>query len=311
MNRSHPESNASELDNVDRKCFLRISVVTLFPEMFEALTSSGITRRAFEQGVVELKLVNPRDFTNDKLCTVDDRPYGGGPGMVMKIEPLERALLACIDEFTSSASDDCKVFCDKALEKKRGEFEVIYMSPQGELLDRSLLADLVSTLDGAVKIKDASCAESFSDTNITKQLVIIAGRYEGIDERFIEKYVDREVSIGDYVLSGGELAAMVLLDGIIRRLPGVLGAAESVEQDSFENGLLDCPHYTRPEQYLDQRVPDVLLSGDHKRIALWRRQQSLGRTWLRKPALLNEQNLSESDQRLLDVFKTAHYDEKI
>jgi len=309
MNRSHSENSASELGNVDRKCFLRISVVTLFPEMFDALTSSGITRRAFEQGAVELNLVNPRDFAEDKHRTVDDRPYGGGPGMVMKIEPLERALLACIGEGTYSAND-YKVFCDKALEKKRAEFEVIYMSPQGELLDRSLLAALVGASDEDAELGDAPCAESSIDeTGIAKQLVIIAGRYEGIDERFIEKYVDREISIGDYVLSGGELASMVLLDGIIRRLPGVLGAAESVEQDSFEDGLLDCPHYTRPEYYFDQRVPDVLLSGDHKRIALWRRQQSLGRTWLRKPALLNEQNLSESDQHLLDVFKKAHCDE--
>lgn len=237
---------------------MKIRIVTLFPEMFTALTESGITRRALEKGLLELKLLNPRDFTDDKHQTVDDRPYGGGPGMVMRVEPLTRAVAA--------AQLDLGV--------PRESTKRIYLSPQGRCLDK----------EGIVELGNE------------ENLILVCGRYEGVDERFIESEVDEEWSIGDYVLSGGELPAMVLLDALIRKLPAALGDEQSAEQDSFENGLLDCPHYTRPEvldmadseQQAGSGVPDVLLSGDHKKIADWRLQQSLVRTWLRRPDLIEK-----------------------
>lgn len=243
----------------------RFDVISLFPEMFDALTRSGVTRRAFESGVYELVLWNPRDFSQSAYRAVDDRPYGGGPGMVMMADPLEKAIRMAKQRQRSSGGKDARV---------------IYFSPQGRLLDHAVVTEL-EQLDG---------------------LVLLAGRYEGVDERLIERYVDEELSIGDYVLSGGELPAMVLMDTIIRRIPGVLGDSESAVQDSFVNGLLDCPHYTRPETWEGVEVPPVLMSGNHADIERWRLKQSLGRTWKRRPELLARLDLSAEQRRLLDEY---------
>lgn len=245
----------------------KIAIVTLFPEMFSALTGYGITSRAIKQGLLAITYVNPREFTEDNHQTVDDRPYGGGPGMVMKIEPLK----AAISQAKACVGNNAKV---------------IYLSPQGRLIKQSV-------------VKRFAEAESYA------QLVLVAGRYEGIDERLIESEIDEEWSIGDYVLSGGELPAMVLLDAIIRLLPGALGHPDSASEDSFSQGLLDCPHYTRPEVYRDQVVPAVLLSGNHKHIRAWREQQSLQRTWLRRPELLTGVELSPAQQKLLEDVKQS------
>ena len=245
---------------------LQLDVITLFPEMFEAVRRQGVTGRAEERGVYELRLWNPRDFTDDNYRTVDDRPYGGGPGMVMLAEPLERAILAAKARQVQAGA---------------GEARVIYLSPQGRLLDQATVARLAK-LAG---------------------LVLLAGRYEGVDERLIRRQVDEEVSIGDYVLSGGELPAMVLMDALLRQLPGVLGDPESASQDSFADGLLDCPHYTRPELYRGEGVPAVLLSGHHAQIARWRLKQALGRTWLRRPELLERRGMSEQERALLEEFR--------
>lgn len=234
----------------------RVAVITLFPEMFNAITESGITRRAFNDKLLQIEFFNPRTFTTDKHQTVDDRPYGGGPGMVMRVEPLEGALQAAKDWIGE------------------GNPRVIYLSPQGQKLDQI-------AVDGLSQVRN---------------MVLICGRYEGIDERFIESHVDEEWSIGDYVLSGGELPAMVMLDALIRRIPGALGDAESAEQDSFVDGLLDCPHYTRPEEINGLIVPGVLLSGDHAKIAKWRKQQSLIRTAQRRPDMLANIRLSAEQQ---------------
>lgn len=244
----------------------RFDVVTLFPEMFDAVTRSGVTRRAFEAGFYELVLWNPRDFSQSAYRAVDDRPYGGGPGMVMMADPLEKAIRMAKQRQRSSGGSDARV---------------IYFSPQGRVMDHAVVTEL-ERLDG---------------------LVLLAGRYEGVDERLIERYVDEELSIGDYVLSGGELPAMVLMDAIIRRIPGVLGDSESAVQDSFVNGLLDCPHYTRPEVWEGVEVPSVLMSGNHADIERWRMKQSLGRTWKRRPGLLAALELSREQQRLLEEFK--------
>ena len=241
---------------------MHIAMVSLFPEMFAAVTAHGVTGRAVEQGLVDVSLINPRDFTDDKHRTVDDRPYGGGPGMLMKIDPLQRAIA-------------------KAKESAGNDARVLYMSPQG----KPLTHDKVVQLAGE------------------HALVLLAGRYEGIDERLVASSVDEEVSIGDYVLSGGELPAMVLIDAITRQLPGVLGHERSAEEDSFADGLLDCPHYTRPEEFDGQRVPDVLLSGDHERIRRWRLQQALGRTLERRPDLLQDRELSPEEQELLAAYR--------
>lgn len=250
-------------------------VVTLFPEMFDALTQYGITRRAAEQAHYELKTWNPRDFTTDKYRTIDDRPYGGGPGMVMLGEPLGAAIAAAKQRQAAAG-----------VSKSR----VVYLSPQGRQLDQSVVKELVAKSD--------------------QGLILLAGRYEGIDERLIRQYVDEEISIGDYVLSGGELAAMVLVDSLVRQLPGVLGDAESAEQDSFADGLLDCPHYTRPEVFNGEVVPLVLLSGNHADIKRWRLSQSLGRTWLRRPDLLAKRNLTKEESRLLTLFQKEQDSDK-
>jgi tRNA (guanine37-N1)-methyltransferase len=246
---------------------MRFDVITLFPEMFDAIRL-GVTGRAIDKGLAELVLWNPRDYTEDVHQTVDDRPYGGGPGMVMKVEPLLAAIQAAKAQSPAS--------------------KVVYLSPQGQ---RFVQATAVAATQ-------------------TSGIILIAGRYEGIDERVIHSFVDEEWSLGDFVLSGGELPAMVVIDSMIRLLPGALGHAESAEQDSFSDGLLDCPHYTRPENILDQDVPSVLLSGDHEKIRLWRLQQALGRTWLRRPDLLEGRDLNKQEQELLDEFKQAHQGEQ-
>ena len=251
----------------------RFDVVTIFPEMFDALADHGITRRAMDEGRFELKAWDPRDFAQDAYRRVDDRPYGGGPGMVMLPGPLE----ACVE-------------AAKRRQREAGVERpcVVLMSPQGERLGESLVGELLG-LDG---------------------IVVIAGRYEGLDERLVEKVVDREVSIGDYVTSGGELPAMVMIDCLVRRLPGSLNDAGSAEQDSFAvrsaslpRGLLDTPHYTRPEVWNGLKVPEVLLSGNHAEIARWRRKQALGRTWDRRRDLIDEAVLSKEDRKLLDEYR--------
>lgn len=244
----------------------QFDVVTLFPPMFEALTASGVTGRARERENYRLRLWNPRDFTSDNYRTVDDRPYGGGPGMVMLADPLEKALTAA-----RQAQVEAGVTSP----------QVVYLSPQGRLLDHARVMDLVA-MNG---------------------VILLAGRYEGVDERLLRRQVDDEISIGDYVLSGGELPAMVLMDCVIRQLPGVLGDAESARQDSFVNGLLDCPHYTRPEVYRGEAVPDVLLSGHHAVIEKWRLKQALGRTWQRRPDLLAKRQLTKEESRLLAEYQ--------
>lgn len=246
----------------------RYDIITLFPEMFEALTGSGITRRAIERNLYRLACWNPRDFATDRHHTVDDRPYGGGPGMVMLVEPLEKAILAA-----------------KAAQRQAGSEagKVIYLSPQGRRLDHGKVMELVAE----------------------PSLILLCGRYEGIDQRLIDRCVDEEVSLGDFVLSGGELPAMVLLDAIVRQLPGALGDADSAVEDSFVDGLLDCPHYTRPEVYGNIPVPAVLLSGNHAEIRRWRLQQSLGRTEARRPDLLAGRTLGKQELRLLEDFRQA------
>ena len=245
---------------------LQIDVVTLFPPMFEAVTESGVTGRARERRLYDLVLWNPRDFAANSYRSVDDRPYGGGPGMVMMPEPLEKALSAARQRQKSSG-----------VAKPR----VVHLSPQGRVLDHTLVAELSKE----------------------QGVVMLAGRYEGVDERLVGRTVDDEISIGDYVLSGGELAAMVVIDCVVRQLPGALGDAESAGQDSFVNGLLDHPHYTRPEVYENETVPAVLLSGNHADIARWRLKQALGRTWLRRPELLEKRSLSTEESRLLEEFR--------
>ncbi len=238
-----------------------VGVVTLFPEMFQAITEYGVTGRAVKNGLISLECWNPRDFTHDKHRTVDDRPYGGGPGMLMKVQPLRDAIQAA----KAAAGDQARV---------------IYLSPQGRKLDQAGVRELAA--------RDS--------------LVLVAGRYEGIDERLLETEIDEEWSLGDFVVSGGELPAMTLIDAVSRLVPGVLGHEDSAAEDSFEDGLLDCPHYTRPELVNEQEVPKVLLSGNHKEIRRWRLKQQLGRTWQRRPDLLDGQQLNIEQQRLLEEF---------
>ena len=245
---------------------LQFDVVTLFPAMFDAVTESGVTGRARERGLYQFVAWNPRDFTTNVHRTVDDRPYGGGPGMVMMAEPLDKALAAARQRQMSAG-----------VEKPR----LVHLTPQGRLLDHALVAELARE----------------------PGLVLLAGRYEGVDERLIERQAIEEISIGDYVLSGGELAAMVLMDSVVRQLPGALGDAESASQDSFVDGLLDHPHYTRPEVYEGAAVPAVLLSGNHAVITRWRLKQSLGRTWQRRPDLLERRVLTAEERLLLDEFR--------
>jgi tRNA (guanine37-N1)-methyltransferase len=239
---------------------IRFDVVTLFPEMFAAISASGITSRALEAGLYSLTTWNPRDFTADNYRTVDDRPYGGGPGMVMLAEPIERTLDAV---------------------KAAGGGRVVYLTPQGKKLEHRKVMELSGE----------------------RSLTLLCGRYEGIDERLLERRVDEEVSIGDFVLSGGELAAMALVDAVVRQLPGALGDEASALEESFADGLLDCPQYTRPEIYSDRRVPEVLLSGHHENIRRWRLKQALGRTWLRRPDLLQVRSLSNEERMLLEEFR--------
>ncbi len=244
---------------------MHLGVISLFPEMYRIVSEYGVTGRAVSHERLVLDVWNPRDFALDKHRTVDDRPYGGGPGMVMKVEPLQAAINA-------------------AKQQLGGDTKVIYLSPQGQVLDQPSLVSMSQR----------------------QSMILIAGRYEGIDERLIASQVDEEWSIGDYVLSGGELASMVLIDGVARLLPGVLGDEESAQQDSFMNGLLDHPHYTRPEQLDNQAVPSVLLGGDHEAIRKWRLKQSLGRTWLRRPDLLAMNTLSDEQTALLEEFIAEH-----
>ncbi|WP_308366864.1 MULTISPECIES: tRNA (guanosine(37)-N1)-methyltransferase TrmD [unclassified Microbulbifer] len=239
----------------------RIALVSIFPEMFAALTDYGITGRAVKEGLLEVRCWNPRDFTSDRHRTVDDRPYGGGPGMVMLPEPLYQALGEA-----------------RAWAREAGPARTIYLSPQGRPLDQA----------GVEQLSEAG------------NLVLLAGRYEGIDERIVDMLVDEEWSIGDYVLSGGELAAMVMVDAITRLIPGALGHDQSAVEDSFARGLLDCPHYTRPEEYRGRAVPDVLLSGNHERIRRWRLKQALARTQQRRPDLLERLELDREQKQLLE-----------
>ena len=241
---------------------MRIAVVSLFPEMFEAVSAYGVTGRAVEQGQLDLRLSNPRDYTTDRHRTVDDRPYGGGPGMLMKVEPLEAAIAAAREQVGEGG-------------------RVVYLSPQGRRFDHAKALEFAA-LDS---------------------LVLVAGRYEGVDERLLEAEVDEELSIGDYVLSGGEVAAMVVIDAVCRQLRGVLGHEQSAQQDSFAEGLLDCPHYTRPEAYGQRRVPEVLLSGNHEAIRRWRLKQSLGRTFERRPDLLEQRTLTSEEEELLAEYR--------
>jgi tRNA (guanine37-N1)-methyltransferase len=239
---------------------IRFEVVTLFPEMFAAVTHSGIPARAMEAGLWSLGLWNPRDFTRDNYRTVDDRPYGGGPGMVMLAEPLEKALEAA---------------------KQAGGGNVVYLSPQGRELDHAKVMELAGR----------------------QAVTLLCGRYEGVDERLIRRRVDEELSLGDYVLSGGELAAMALIDAVVRQIPGALGGEGSAAQESFVDGLLECAQYTRPEEYRGEKVPEVLLSGHHEQIRRWRLKQALGRTWLRRPDLLAARQLSAEERTLLEEFQ--------
>lgn len=247
---------------------MKIDIVTLFPEMFKAL-DYGITGRAIKNQQIILNCYNPRDYTKDKHGNVDDRSYGGGPGMVMAIQPLQDAIHAA----KRTQTTDCPATS-------------ILLSPQGRRLEQDLLPKLAQL----------------------PHILLVLGRYEGIDERLIKLEIDETLSIGDYILSGGELAAMVLIDALARLLPGVVGDAKSTQEDSFTTGLLDWPHYTRPEIYAGQRVPDVLLSGDHRAVARWRLKQALGRTWQRRPDLFEKRRLTKEEQQLLQEFMTEEKD---
>ena len=240
---------------------MQIAIVTIFPQMFDSFVCEGMTRRALEVGQLQLEFRNPRDFTEDNHRQVDDRPYGGGPGMVMMAEPLDQAI-------------------SSARAAVRGR--VIYLSPQGRRLEQKRVRELAGEAG----------------------LVLLAGRYEGVDERVLEAEIDEEISIGDYVLSGGELPAMVLIEALVRYLPGVLGNEDSVKGDSFSAGLLDWPHYTRPEVYGEDQVPPVLLSGHHEEIRRWRMKQALGRTWQKRPELLRDLELTDEQRELLDLYRS-------
>lgn len=243
---------------------MRFDVVSIFPEMVLAASRYGVTGKAIEQGIVQLSVWNPRDFTLDRHRTVDDRPYGGGPGMVMKFQPLLDAVNAAKQKTVAGVS------------------RIVCLGPQGRPI----------------------CQRLLRDSSQYGQIILVAGRYEGMDERFVQHICDEEWSLGDYVISGGELAALIAIDAITRLLPGVLGDEESASQDSYSDGLLDCPHFTRPEQSSLGNVPEVLLSGNHAEIRRWRMKQSLGRTWLRRPDLLEKLELNTEQLALLSEFKT-------
>jgi len=239
---------------------MKVDVITLFPELVKQVTGYGVVGRAADQGLLELDCWNPRDYTQDRHRTVDDRPYGGGPGMLMKVQPLQDTI--------------------QAVRQYSQEAQLIYLSPQGMPVKQEMLAQQVAK--GAV--------------------IFLSGRYEGIDERLIQQEVDEEWSIGDYVISGGELAAMVCIDAMTRLIPGALGHEQSAQQDSFSEGLLDCPHYTRPEEFQGMKVPEVLMNGNHQQIQDWRDKQSLGRTWQRRPDLLEEIVLDDRQRALLNDY---------
>ena len=242
-----------------------IGIITLFPEMFKAITEFGVTGRAVKHNLLQVRCYNPRDFTHDKHKTVDDRPYGGGPGMLMMVQPLRDAI--------HSAKADA------------GEgVKVIYLSPQGCKLEQAGVKEL----------------------SLNSKMILVCGRYEGIDERLIQSEIDEEWSVGDYVLTGGELPAMKLIDDVARFIPGVLGKQESAQEDSFAEGLLDCPHYTRPEVLDGLTVPPVLMSGNHAEIRKWRLKQSLERTWLRRPELLESLALTDEQRKLLQQVQAEH-----
>ncbi len=286
---------------------MRVDVVTLFPAMFDALTQQGVTGRAIQRGVLQLGLWNVRDYAHDRHRTVDDRPYGGGPGMVMQVQPLRDAIRAAQNVQVPHEAGMQEVTAVQAADAMPAR--VIYLSPQGRRLDQVGVRELAAL----------------------PHMILVAGRYEGVDERVLQADIDEEWSIGDYVLSGGELAAMVMIDAVARLLPGVLGHEDSAQQDSFAAqgrasvargrmpeatadglGLLDYPHYTRPEEVDGVRVPEVLLSGDHQAIERWRQKQALGRTWLRRPDLLEAQDaqnqpLSSAQKKLLDEFIREYY----
>ncbi len=241
---------------------MRFDVISLFPEYVQQSVRVGVVGRAFERNIAQLHTWNPRDFTHDNYRRIDERPFGGGPGMVMMVDPL----LECMQAIIQADETPCKR---------------IYLSPQGKPFNQAKAQELAAM----------------------PRVVLLAGRYEGVDQRFLDQYVDEEISIGDFVLSGGELPAVMIIDAVTRLLPGVLNDADSAVQDSFEQGLLDCPHYTRSEMLGTSGVPDVLLSGNHAQIAEWRRKQSLGQTWLKRPDLLNKMQLSAQDLALLNAFK--------
>ncbi|MEE3608395.1 tRNA (guanosine(37)-N1)-methyltransferase TrmD [Avibacterium paragallinarum] len=247
-----------------------IGLVSLFPEMFKAVTEYGVTGRAVKQNLLQVRCWNPRDFTTDKHKTVDDRPYGGGPGMLMMVQPLREAIQAA----KTAAGEGVKV---------------IYLSPQGRKLDQRGVTELAKN----------------------QKLIFVCGRYEGIDERVIQAEIDEEWSVGDYVLTGGELPAMTLIDAVARFIPGVLGKQASAEEDSFADGLLDCPHYTRPEVLDGMSVPAVLMSGNHAEIRKWRLKQSLLRTWLRRPELLESLALTDEQRKLLVQVKLEQQANKV
>ncbi|TCP91143.1 tRNA (guanine37-N(1)-) methyltransferase [Cricetibacter osteomyelitidis] len=247
-----------------------IGIISLFPEMFKAITDFGVTGRAVKQKLLTVQCWNPRDFTHDKHKTVDDRPYGGGPGMLMMVQPLRDAIQVA----KSTVGEGAKV---------------IYLSPQGRKLDQAGVMELATN----------------------EKLILVCGRYEGIDERLIQTEIDEEWSIGDYVLTGGELPAMTLIDAVARFIPGVLGKQASADEDSFADGLLDCPHYTRPEVLDDLTVPPVLMSGNHEEIRKWRLTQSLKRTWLRRPELLEGLALTDEQRKLLAQIKHEHHNSNI
>ena len=242
-----------------------IGIITLFPEMFKAITEFGVTGRAVKHNLLQVQCYNPRDFTHDKHKTVDDRPYGGGPGMLMMVQPLRDA----IHSAKAEAGEGVKV---------------IYLSPQGRKLEQAAVKEL----------------------SLNSKMILVCGRYEGIDERLIQSEIDEEWSVGDYVLTGGELPAMTLIDAVARFIPGVLGKQESAQEDSFAEGLLDCPHYTRPEVLDGLTVPPVLMSGNHAEIRKWRLKQSLERTWLRRPELLESLALTDEQRKLLQQVQAEH-----
>jgi tRNA (guanine37-N1)-methyltransferase len=246
-----------------------INIISLFPEMVRDASDHGVIGRALERGLASLDCTTPRDYATDAHQTVDDRPYGGGPGMVLKVEPMAMAIAT-------------------AREKLPAGSRVVFLSPQGRVFDQNIAQEMVA-LPG---------------------FVLVAGRYEGFDERLITSCADDELSLGDYVISGGEMAALVIMDAVLRLLPGVLGDKNSAEQDSFVDGLLDCPHYTRPELVDEMQVPQVLLEGNHEMIRQWRLKEALGRTWSRRPDLLERRQLTDEEDRLLREFIAEHDDQR-